>query len=255
MIAAKCKCGDAHFATLSACRAGCRCGCSPIIQPTIRAASRPAFSTVCLLGCGDAVIGINPATDSPERAHACCRCSKRFGEARHPDPKLRAGACHDDTRSDRKGSPVDLVFQSIAGTEAANKSFGIDLALLEEAREAALSLRRGTSATMSCISRPARAAPFRQRASRRRPADARGARLCGGAGVQAASGQHRRRFYRTGISVRRKQITAPDWRTIFAASSWACRWASISVTPIMPTPIRTTWTHCSRCWSQRASIS
>ncbi len=44
----------------------------------------------------------------------------------------------------RKGAPVDLVFQSIAGTEAANKSFGIDLALLAEARDAALSLRRGT---------------------------------------------------------------------------------------------------------------
>ena len=43
-----------------------------------------------------------------------------------------------------QGAPVDLVFQSIAGTEAANKSFGIDLALLAEAREAALSLRRGT---------------------------------------------------------------------------------------------------------------
>jgi len=44
----------------------------------------------------------------------------------------------------RRGSPVDLVFQSIAGTEAANKSFGINLALLEEAREAALSLKRGS---------------------------------------------------------------------------------------------------------------
>src|SRR5262249_20381524 len=44
----------------------------------------------------------------------------------------------------RAGAPVDLVFQSIAGTEAANKSFGINLALLQEAREAALSLRRGT---------------------------------------------------------------------------------------------------------------
>jgi len=44
----------------------------------------------------------------------------------------------------RRGSPVDLVFQSIAGTQAANASFGINLALLDEAREAALSLRRGT---------------------------------------------------------------------------------------------------------------
>ncbi len=44
-----------------------------------------------------------------------------------------------------KGAPVDLVFQSIAGTEAANKSFGIDLALLKEARDAALALNRGTA--------------------------------------------------------------------------------------------------------------
>src|SRR5207237_4815646 len=43
-----------------------------------------------------------------------------------------------------KGAPVDLVFQSIAGTQAANRSFGIDLALLAEARAAALSLKRGT---------------------------------------------------------------------------------------------------------------
>ena len=43
-----------------------------------------------------------------------------------------------------RGAPVDLVFQSIAGTEAANRSFGIDLALLAEAHDAALSLQRGT---------------------------------------------------------------------------------------------------------------
>src|SRR5439155_24277039 len=43
-----------------------------------------------------------------------------------------------------QGFPVDLVFQSIAGTEAANRSFGVDLSLLKEAREAGLSLKRGT---------------------------------------------------------------------------------------------------------------
>ena len=43
-----------------------------------------------------------------------------------------------------RGAPVDLVFQSIGGTEAVNRSFGVSLALLKEAREAALSLRRGT---------------------------------------------------------------------------------------------------------------
>src|ERR1700733_15042607 len=47
-------------------------------------------------------------------------------------------------RAIERGAPVDLVFQSIGGTEAANASFGVSLALLHEAREAALSLRRGT---------------------------------------------------------------------------------------------------------------
>ena len=73
----------------------------------------------------------------------------------------------------RQGAPVDLVFQSIAGTEAANKSFGIDLALLHEAREAALSLRRGTRRRQRDVfrDRPGQRAVGR-RASRRRPADA-----------------------------------------------------------------------------------
>ena len=44
----------------------------------------------------------------------------------------------------RRGAPVDLVFQSIAGTEAANASFGVTLAMLDEARAAALALGRGT---------------------------------------------------------------------------------------------------------------
>ena len=48
------------------------------------------------------------------------------------------------TLADRQGAPVDLVFQSVAGTEAANRSFGVDLALLKEAHEAGLSLKRGT---------------------------------------------------------------------------------------------------------------
>jgi ethanolamine ammonia-lyase large subunit len=98
-----------------------------------------------LLGSGDAVIGINPATDSPERAH---RLLSMLDDIR-TKLDMPAQGCvlaHVTTTLDliRRGSPVDLVFQSIAGTEAANKSFGIDLALLREARDAALSLRRGT---------------------------------------------------------------------------------------------------------------
>jgi ethanolamine ammonia-lyase large subunit len=98
-----------------------------------------------LLGSGDAVIGINPATDSPER---CATLLSMLDDiiAKLAIPTQSCVLAHVTTTLElmAKGSPVDLVFQSIAGTQAANKSFGIDLALLREARDAALSLKRGT---------------------------------------------------------------------------------------------------------------
>jgi ethanolamine ammonia-lyase large subunit len=98
-----------------------------------------------LLGAGDAVIGINPATDSPESAHVLLSMLDEL-RVKLDIPTQGCVLAHVTTTLDliRKGSPVDLVFQSIAGTEAANKSFGISLAMLKEAREAALSLHRGT---------------------------------------------------------------------------------------------------------------
>ena len=98
-----------------------------------------------LLGAGDAVIGINPATDSPERAHALLSMLEEI-RLELDIPTQACVLAHVTTTLaliDR-GSPVDLVFQSIAGTQAANRSFGIDLALLAEARAAALALKRGT---------------------------------------------------------------------------------------------------------------
>ena len=97
-----------------------------------------------LLGAGDAVIGINPATDSPERAHALLVMLEEV-RLKLDIPTQMCVLAHVTTTLAliARGSPVDLVFQSIAGTQAANKSFGIDLALLEEARAAALGLRRG----------------------------------------------------------------------------------------------------------------
>jgi ethanolamine ammonia-lyase large subunit len=99
-----------------------------------------------LLGSGDAVIGINPATDSPERAH---RLLSMLDDIRIKldIPTQSCVLAHVTTTLElmRQGSPVDLVFQSIAGTQSANKSFGVDLALLAEARGAALALRRGTA--------------------------------------------------------------------------------------------------------------
>ncbi len=98
-----------------------------------------------LYGCGDAVIGINPATDTLASVELLL-CSLDQLIRRHEIPTQSCVLSHVTTQLEAicRGAPVDLVFQSIAGTEAANKSFGISLALLGEAREAALSLRRGT---------------------------------------------------------------------------------------------------------------
>ena len=98
-----------------------------------------------LLGAGDAVIGINPATDSPERTHALLSMLDEFRQ-KLAIPTQSCVLAHVTTTVALigKGAPVDLVFQSIAGTQAANKSFGVDLALLAEARAAALELKRGT---------------------------------------------------------------------------------------------------------------
>jgi ethanolamine ammonia-lyase large subunit len=97
-----------------------------------------------LLGAGDAVIGINPATDSPASTHALLSMLDEI-IVKLEIPTQACVLAHVTMTLDliTKGAPVDLVFQSIAGTQAANKSFGIDLALLEEARAAALSLGRG----------------------------------------------------------------------------------------------------------------
>ncbi len=98
-----------------------------------------------LLGAGDAVIGVNPATDSPDRTHALL-CLLEEARVKLDIPTQTCVLAHVTTTLDlvRRGSPVDLVFQSIGGTEGTNRSFGIDLALLAEAREAALALNRGT---------------------------------------------------------------------------------------------------------------
>jgi ethanolamine ammonia-lyase large subunit len=98
-----------------------------------------------LLGAGDAVIGINPATDSPERAHALLSMLDDI-RSKLDIPTQTCVLAHVTTTLELigKGSPVDLAFQSIAGTQAANRSFGVDLALLAEARDAARALKRGS---------------------------------------------------------------------------------------------------------------
>ncbi|MDH3008043.1 ethanolamine ammonia-lyase subunit EutB [Gordonia alkanivorans] len=98
-----------------------------------------------LMGCGDAVIGINPASDSPQATadllHMLDEIRQRF-----EIPMQSCVLSHVTTTVDLIGQdvPVDLVFQSIAGTEGANTGFGVNLSILQEANEAGRSLRRGT---------------------------------------------------------------------------------------------------------------
>jgi ethanolamine ammonia-lyase large subunit len=110
----------------------------------------PAGITAAILdglayGCGDAVIGINPVSDSVQGLtgllHLLAEMIDRFAI-----PTQGCVLTHVTTTLEamERGVPVDLVFQSIAGTQAANASFGVTLALLKEAHEAALALRRGS---------------------------------------------------------------------------------------------------------------
>ncbi|QRE72595.1 ethanolamine ammonia-lyase subunit EutB [Methylobacterium aquaticum] len=110
----------------------------------------PAGITASILdglayGCGDACIGINPVSDSVQRLtgllHLLAETIDRFDI-----PTQGCVLTHVTTTLEamNRGVPVDLVFQSIAGTQAANASFGVTLALLKEAHEAALAQKRGS---------------------------------------------------------------------------------------------------------------
>jgi len=98
-----------------------------------------------LYGNGDAVIGINPATDNvPQVMKLVSMMADVISRYEIPTQSCVLTHVTNTIAAIERGAPVDLVFQSIAGTEAANRGFGIDLAILGEAREAALSLKRGT---------------------------------------------------------------------------------------------------------------
>jgi len=98
-----------------------------------------------LYGSGDAVIGINPATDNvPQVIKIVTMLDEIIDRYGIPTQSCVLTHVTNTIAAIERGAPVDLVFQSIAGTEAANSSFGLNLALLGEARAAALSLGRGT---------------------------------------------------------------------------------------------------------------
>jgi len=98
-----------------------------------------------LYASGDAVIGINPATDNVQAVIMLLEMTNAIREKLNI-PTQTCVLSHVTTTLEamRRNAPVDLVFQSIGGTEKTNRSFGVSLSLLKEARDAALSLNRGT---------------------------------------------------------------------------------------------------------------
>jgi len=105
-----------------------------------------AASTIdgLLYGCGDAVIGINPATDSPKAVLELLKLLDNFRQ-QYEIPTQTCILSHITTTMEIiQKAPVDLIFQSIGGTQKANESFGINLNMLQEAYDAGLQLNRGT---------------------------------------------------------------------------------------------------------------
>jgi len=92
-----------------------------------------------LYGCGDAVIGVNPATDSADTVRSILVALARLIDA-YKIPTQSCCLAHITTQlaALKGGAPVDLLFQSVAGTEAANRSFGITLSTLREGRDEVL---------------------------------------------------------------------------------------------------------------------
>jgi len=98
-----------------------------------------------MYGSGDAVIGINPVSDNLQTVETLLRMLDRLRES-YQIPVQSCVLAHVTTQMEamQRGAPVDLVFQSIAGTQAANSAFGVNIAMLEEARDQAVDLKRGT---------------------------------------------------------------------------------------------------------------
>ena len=144
LVARKCKVVTAFRNTL-----GLEGGLSTRLQPNHPTDDATGIAASILdgllLGSGDAVIGINPATDNVAQVVSLLHLLDAvIDQYRIPTQSCVLTHVTNTLEAIRRGAPVDLVFQSVAGTEAANRSFGIDLSLLAEGQAAALSLGRGT---------------------------------------------------------------------------------------------------------------
>ena len=144
LVARKCKVVTAFRNTL-----GLEGGLSTRLQPNHPTDDATGIAASILdgllLGSGDAVIGINPATDNVAQVVSLLHLLDAvIDQYQIPTQSCVLTHITNTLEAIRRGAPVDLVFQSVAGTQAANRSFGIDLALLAEGQAASLSLGRGT---------------------------------------------------------------------------------------------------------------
>ena len=144
LVARKCKVVTAFRNTL-----GLEGGLSTRVQPNHPTDDATGIAASILdgllLGSGDAVIGINPATDNVAQVVSLLHLLDAvIDQYQIPTQSCVLTHITNTIEAIRRGAPVDLVFQSVAGTQAANRSFGIDLSLLAEGQAAALSLGRGT---------------------------------------------------------------------------------------------------------------
>src|SRR5205807_5178423 len=130
-----------------------------------------------LFGCGDAVIGVNPATDSTETVTAILSALDRLITA-YKIPTQTCCLAHISTQlaALENGAPVDLLFQSIAGTEAANRSFGVTLSMLREGQEKVLEHHRNRGIRRSGDREIGKAKPFSRELTRMNANQAEGFR-------------------------------------------------------------------------------
>ena len=155
---------------------------------------------------GDAVIGINPATDNERSVtkllYLLDELIRKF-----EIPTQSCVLTHITTtiKALEKGVPVDLIFQSIGGSQKVNESFGVNNAILREGYEAGAQAARGTVGQNCMYFETGQgSALLRRRASRGRSADDRNQDLRPGATIFPIAGQYGGRFYRAGISLRRQ---------------------------------------------------
>jgi len=204
-----------------------------------------------MLGSGDAVIGINPVSDSlrsvVDLLHLIDRARQRFAI-----PTQSCVLAHVTTQMEamRMGAPVDLVFQSIGGTEATNRSFGVSIAMLDDANQMARELKRGgigaetggenvmyfETGQGSALSANAHHGVDQQTLEARAYAVARRYKPMLSTRSSASSARS--------IFTTASRSCARASKTTSAASCLVCRWAATSATPTTPRPTRMTWTRC-----------